>query len=191
MYKLCINGNEVLASLNVDFQIASFGVFWQTFNRLNEISSKPEHARVICNLIKYKRKPQCITTKLVLVKQTTLHLLINYNQQNKPCRALKFFLNFVYFTDLPKFAERLHNITVPLGRDAMLVCIVDNLQTYKVCKKKCLANFIFVRFGHTWNNLTSCSWLLNKPMNSLYHNEVCYVANFLLFLGVSNTFMTA
>lgn len=36
------------------------------------------------------------------------------------------------FTDLPKFGERLQNITVPVGRDAVLICVVDNLQTYKV-----------------------------------------------------------
>lgn len=39
--------------------------------------------------------------------------------------------NFI-FTDLPKFGERLQNITVPVGRDAVLICVVDNLQTYKV-----------------------------------------------------------
>lgn len=41
------------------------------------------------------------------------------------------FLNSL-FTDLPKFGERLQNITVPVGRDAVLICVVDNLQTYKV-----------------------------------------------------------
>ncbi|XP_037032212.1 neurotrimin isoform X2 [Bradysia coprophila] len=34
--------------------------------------------------------------------------------------------------DLPKFGERLQNITVPVGRDAVLICVVDNLQTYKI-----------------------------------------------------------
>ncbi|KAG4075487.1 hypothetical protein HA402_003312, partial [Bradysia odoriphaga] len=33
---------------------------------------------------------------------------------------------------LPKFGERLQNITVPVGRDAVLICVVDNLQTYKI-----------------------------------------------------------
>lgn len=40
------------------------------------------------------------------------------------------------FTDLPKFGERLQNITVPVGRTAMLVCVVDNLQTYKVTQRR-------------------------------------------------------
>ncbi|XP_055387123.1 neurotrimin-like [Condylostylus longicornis] len=34
--------------------------------------------------------------------------------------------------DLPKFGEPLQNVTIPIGRDAILQCIVDNLQTYKI-----------------------------------------------------------
>ncbi|XP_018804963.1 PREDICTED: lachesin-like, partial [Bactrocera latifrons] len=34
--------------------------------------------------------------------------------------------------DLPKFGEPLQNITVPVGREAVLQCVVDNLQTYKI-----------------------------------------------------------
>lgn len=43
-----------------------------------------------------------------------------------------FFFLLVLFTDLPKFGEPLQNITVPVGREALLSCVVDNLQTYKV-----------------------------------------------------------
>ncbi|XP_043679392.1 lachesin isoform X1 [Vespula pensylvanica] len=32
----------------------------------------------------------------------------------------------------PRFAEEIQNVTVSVGRDALLACIVDNLQTYKV-----------------------------------------------------------
>lgn len=38
----------------------------------------------------------------------------------------------ILFTDQPKFGERLQNITIPVGREALLICVVDNLQTYKV-----------------------------------------------------------
>lgn len=38
----------------------------------------------------------------------------------------------VYIADLPKFGEPIQNVTVPLGRDAVFSCTVDNLQTYKV-----------------------------------------------------------
>lgn len=40
--------------------------------------------------------------------------------------------------DLPKFGELLQNVTVPVSREAVLQCVVDNLQTYKVSS---------VRFG--------------------------------------------
>lgn len=32
----------------------------------------------------------------------------------------------------PKFAEPIPNVTVTVGRDALLACVVDNLQNYKV-----------------------------------------------------------
>ncbi|KAK3928009.1 Tyrosine-protein kinase transmembrane receptor ROR2 [Frankliniella fusca] len=34
----------------------------------------------------------------------------------------------------PKFAEPIPNVTVTVGRDALLACVVDNLQSYKVKK---------------------------------------------------------
>jgi hypothetical protein len=41
-------------------------------------------------------------------------------------------LTNVYFTDVPKFGEPITNVTVPVGREATLTCIVDDLATYKV-----------------------------------------------------------
>lgn len=35
-------------------------------------------------------------------------------------------------TDEPRFVEPIPNVTVALGRDASLPCIVENLGTYKV-----------------------------------------------------------
>ncbi|XP_073992989.1 neurotrimin-like isoform X3 [Rhodnius prolixus] len=34
--------------------------------------------------------------------------------------------------DVPKFAEPISNVTVPVGREATLVCVVDDLSSYKV-----------------------------------------------------------
>ncbi|KAL6422415.1 hypothetical protein ACFW04_010622 [Cataglyphis niger] len=34
--------------------------------------------------------------------------------------------------DLPRFAEEIQNVTVSVGRDALLACVVDNLRHYKV-----------------------------------------------------------
>lgn len=41
---------------------------------------------------------------------------------------------FFLFSDLafPRFAEPIPNITVTIGRDALLGCVVDNLKNYKV-----------------------------------------------------------
>ncbi|KAF0768910.1 neurotrimin-like, partial [Aphis craccivora] len=33
--------------------------------------------------------------------------------------------------DMPKFAEPITNVTVPVGREATIVCIVDDLGSYK------------------------------------------------------------
>uniref|UniRef100_A0A1I8NTJ3 Ig-like domain-containing protein n=1 Tax=Stomoxys calcitrans TaxID=35570 RepID=A0A1I8NTJ3_STOCA len=41
-------------------------------------------------------------------------------------------VNIIPDKDLPKFGEPLQNVTVPVGREAVLQCVVDNLQTYKI-----------------------------------------------------------
>lgn len=33
---------------------------------------------------------------------------------------------------MPRFAERILNVTVTVGRDALLACVVDNLRGFKV-----------------------------------------------------------
>lgn len=44
---------------------------------------------------------------------------------------------YIIFTDaeLPQFAEEIQNVTVSVGRDALLACVVNNLRNYKVKKK--------------------------------------------------------
>nr|XP_036226943.1 hemicentin-1 isoform X2 [Bactrocera oleae] len=42
------------------------------------------------------------------------------------------FTNLLPEKDLPKFGEPIQNVTVPVGREAVLQCVVDNLQTYKI-----------------------------------------------------------
>ncbi|XP_017834892.1 neogenin isoform X1 [Drosophila busckii] len=41
-------------------------------------------------------------------------------------------INTIPEKDLPKFGEPLQNVTVPVSREAVLQCVVDNLQTYKI-----------------------------------------------------------
>ncbi|EDV31901.1 uncharacterized protein Dana_GF14310, isoform B [Drosophila ananassae] len=41
-------------------------------------------------------------------------------------------VNAIPEKDLPKFGGLLQNVTVPVSREAVLQCVVDNLQTYKI-----------------------------------------------------------
>lgn len=40
--------------------------------------------------------------------------------------------SFFAEANFPRFAEPIPNITVTIGRDALLACVVDNLKGYKV-----------------------------------------------------------
>jgi len=44
---------------------------------------------------------------------------------------------------MPKFAEPITNVTVPVGREATLVCIVDDLGSYKVS----WSSYIMIVYG--------------------------------------------
>lgn len=39
--------------------------------------------------------------------------------------------------NLPRFAEPIPNITVTIGKDALLACVVDNLKSYRVSQAHC------------------------------------------------------
>nr|CAD7591061.1 unnamed protein product [Timema genevievae] len=41
-------------------------------------------------------------------------------------------LNIHAKADVPKFGEPIINVTVPVGREATLTCVVDDLATYKL-----------------------------------------------------------
>jgi len=46
------------------------------------------------------------------------------------------FLDTVRYTipsEEPEFVDQIPNVTVALGRDAKLPCLVNNLETYRVC----------------------------------------------------------
>lgn len=67
------------------------------------------------------------------------------------------FLSF-YSTELnlPRFAEPIPNITVTIGKDALLACVVDNLKSYRVSYhvklfrilllEECFLNIVFRLF---------------------------------------------
>lgn len=45
---------------------------------------------------------------------------------------------------MPKFAEPITNVTVPVGREATLVCIVDDLGSYKVSGLIRIIDYIYI-----------------------------------------------
>lgn len=56
-------------------------------------------------------------------------LLINFAQL---IYLFKIFHASFVISDIPNFKEGIGNLTIPVGREAILPCIVDNLSTYKV-----------------------------------------------------------
>lgn len=54
-------------------------------------------------------------------------------------------------SDRPMFAEPIPNVTVPLGRDVSLPCVVENLGNYKVIKSK---NVFFSLFSQIPRSFT-------------------------------------
>lgn len=51
---------------------------------------------------------------------------------------------------MPKFANPVNNITIPIGREAVFVCVIENLGTYKV---KFVEIFILIMVGVITNFL--------------------------------------
>jgi hypothetical protein len=45
---------------------------------------------------------------------------------------------FVSEVHMPRFAESIPNITVTIGKEAVLACVVDNLKNYKASSIFCL-----------------------------------------------------
>lgn len=70
---------------------------------------------------------------------------------NKRFSLFIFSVSFVLLLtelNLPRFAEPIPNITVTIGKDALLACVVDNLKSYRVScgrktNKKNILSFIF------------------------------------------------
>lgn len=71
--------------------------------------------------------------------------VINYDENNYSIHfiscnftsLLKLTINIlvileIIFSDTPKFSDRMDNLTVTVGRDAILECVVESLSTFKV-----------------------------------------------------------
>lgn len=63
---------------------------------------------------------------------------------------------------LPDFSEPIRNVTVPLGREAVLSCVISNLAEYKVCSIHCFLDiFISLRLVITPIALSTIFYLRN------------------------------
>lgn len=62
------------------------------------------------------------------------HIMITVYEYNDG--KFNIFLSYVIaeilFSDLPKFSDTMRNLTVSVGRDAILECVVESLSTFKV-----------------------------------------------------------
>jgi len=47
-----------------------------------------------------------------------------------------------YILGMPKFGEDLNNVTVPVGREAIFICNVEGLATYKVMNLYKLTSYL-------------------------------------------------
>jgi hypothetical protein len=60
---------------------------------------------------------------------------------------------------LPRFAEPIPNVTVTIGRDALLACVVDNLRGYKVIQWT-----IYTTPFLDSRSVAKVSWFVSGPM---------------------------
>lgn len=57
---------------------------------------------------------------------------------------IKYYLLLFCLLEMPKFAEPIANVTVPVGREATLVCVVDDLGSYKVSNIYIIIYYIII-----------------------------------------------
>lgn len=62
-------------------------------------------------------------------------------------------------SDRPMFAEPIPNVTVPLGRDVSLPCVVENLGNYKVIKSKNVFFSLFSQILRIFTQLDELTFL--------------------------------
>lgn len=57
---------------------------------------------------------------------------VKKNISNSLLTIVMHVISEIIFNDTPKFSDRMDNLTVTVGRDAILECVVESLSTYKV-----------------------------------------------------------
>lgn len=92
--------------------------------------------------------------------------------------------------DLPKFGEMLQNVTVPVGREAVLQCVVDNLQTYKVIYWTLVEQHSLQYITFISMSSYLCFHHFGNPVNLQYYPtyiSVSFSPSLLLSLSLFNT----
>lgn len=70
-------------------------------------------------------------------------------------------------SSMPKFAESIPNITVSVGKDALLSCVVENLNNYKVSSFCDYFEYIFTYFSKVaWVRVAT------QTILSIHHNVI-------------------
>uniref|UniRef100_A0A182R6W4 Ig-like domain-containing protein n=1 Tax=Anopheles funestus TaxID=62324 RepID=A0A182R6W4_ANOFN len=75
---------------------------------------------------------QWSTIALVIVACVLNAAHISATAQGEQDETMEETNSYILDKDLPKFGEPIQNLTVPVGREAVLTCVINNLQTYKV-----------------------------------------------------------
>lgn len=73
-------------------------------------------------------------TRSGTIFSSTIYYTVNATESFGHSLTILFRCLFFIFSEVqfPRFAEPIPNVTVTIGRDALLACVVDNLRNYKV-----------------------------------------------------------
>lgn len=72
-----------------------------------------------------------MTPSLIAINMLTLSSVINVITDYYTTTIITV-ISEILFGDTPKFSDRMDNLTITVGRDAILECVVESLSTYKV-----------------------------------------------------------
>ncbi|XP_052894216.1 lachesin-like [Anopheles moucheti] len=88
------------------------------------------------------RRPPLLRVRMEFLQWSTIALVIvacvlnaahiSATAQGEQDETVEETNSYILDKDLPKFGEPIQNLTVPVGREAILTCVINNLQTYKV-----------------------------------------------------------
>lgn len=79
----------------------------------------------------------------------------------------------VLFSEIPKFSEGISNMTIPVGREAVLTCVVEDLSNYKVSKKcESLFSISYIK--------PIIHYKCYKLYGFIFCNEIVFITSFMI-----------